>query len=167
MTTISSFLKKNIYNDKEIVLVEVKDNGNALEDVHDDFTKDKEIVLEAVKQNGYALYYAHDDLTKDKEIVLEAVKQNGNALKYAHDDLKKDKKIIRYAIDETFINKKISCKFSCRIKFYYLPINIQNKYNNEKNLIRSLKPYTDKENKRFNKNKFIEYDIHIFYLKIN
>ena len=40
---------------------------------------DKEIVMVAVRQNGDALYYASEELRGDKEVVLEAEKKNSDA----------------------------------------------------------------------------------------
>ena len=41
---------------------------------------DREVVLVAVKYNGQALGYASLELRADREVVMEAVKQNGLAL---------------------------------------------------------------------------------------
>ena len=40
---------------------------------------DKEMVLAAMKQNGVALKHAAESLRADRNFVLEAVKQNGAA----------------------------------------------------------------------------------------
>jgi hypothetical protein len=43
---------------------------------------DKEVVLVAVAQNGGALQYASAELNNDKEVVLAAVAQNGGTQAY-------------------------------------------------------------------------------------
>lgn len=51
----------------------------------------KQMVLEAVKQNGYALNLASDEFKNDKDVVLLAVKQSGWALELASDEFKNDR----------------------------------------------------------------------------
>ena len=62
-------------------------NGNALKYSH--YWDDKEVVLKAVTQNGMSLVYASDDLQNDKEVVLQAVAQNGKSLQFASEELQK------------------------------------------------------------------------------
>ena len=64
-----------------------------MEHASDEFKADKEVVLVAVAQNGNALEHASDELKADKEVVLAAVTQRGNALSYASDELKGDKEV--------------------------------------------------------------------------
>ncbi len=67
-------------NNKEAVLVAVKQNGWALEFASKKLRANKEVVLEAVKESDWVLQYASYDLTEDKDFMLEAVKQNGFAI---------------------------------------------------------------------------------------
>jgi hypothetical protein len=59
----------------------------------------KEIVLVAVKNDGWALKYASDELKNDKEVVLTAVTQNDYGLKFASENLRNDKYFL-YEIDQ-------------------------------------------------------------------
>jgi len=52
--------------------------------------EDKDVVLAAVQQDGSSLQYASEDLRKNREVVLEAVKKTPTALKYALDGLNQD-----------------------------------------------------------------------------
>ena len=77
-------------DDKEIVLMAVKESGIALKFASDRLKDDKEVVLEAVKQNNIALGYASDRLKDNKEVVSEAVNLNGKVLCFASDNLRDD-----------------------------------------------------------------------------
>lgn len=65
---------------------------------------DKEVVLAALNQNGRALEYAPNDLQNDKDVVLTAVNQDGTSLKYASDKLQNDFELLtllkNYHIDK-------------------------------------------------------------------
>ena len=75
----------------------------------------KNVVLEAVKQNGLALQFASEKLQDDKNVVLEAVKQNGWALQFASEELRNDKDIqiaagiIEPSIDDVIADAKKWC----------------------------------------------------------
>ena len=49
----------------------------------------KEVVLKAVNEDGSALQFASEHLKNDKEVVLTAVKDYGLALKYASPGIQK------------------------------------------------------------------------------
>jgi hypothetical protein len=66
--------RRCIWNNKELCLEAVKQDGDALYHVEEQIT---ELCLEAVKQDGHALEFVEEQTT---EICLEAVKQNGIAL---------------------------------------------------------------------------------------
>lgn len=83
-----------IYNDKEIMIEAVKQNGNLLELASSELKKDKEVVLEAIKKDGTSLQYAEPELRKDKEIVLEAIKNDGMSLQYADQELRANKEFV-------------------------------------------------------------------------
>ena len=55
---------------------------------------DKEVVLAAVKQNGMALIFASEELKNDKEIVLAAVKQDEEAFLYASKEIRSKVKVL-------------------------------------------------------------------------
>ncbi len=62
--------------------------------VSDVFKNDKELVLLSVKKNGNVLEYASDALKNDKEIVVEAIKNDPSAFQYASEKLKNDSDIL-------------------------------------------------------------------------
>ena len=70
-------------NNREIVMVAVKQNGFALQWASEELKGDRDIVMEAVKQNGDALQHASAELHNDREFVIEAVKRKGYALQWA------------------------------------------------------------------------------------
>lgn len=70
------------YDDREIVLAAVQEDGRALEFVDERFKDDREIVLAAVQQNGWALEYASERLRDDDDIVRAAAEQNSDSTWY-------------------------------------------------------------------------------------
>lgn len=68
------------WNNKEEVLIVVKQNGLDLGYASNELQNDKDVVLEAVKQSCWALEYASEELQADKEIVLTAIENCGQAL---------------------------------------------------------------------------------------
>ena len=56
---------------------------------------DKEFIMLAVKEDGYyGLDLASDRLRDDKDVIMEAVKSNGDAIKYASKRLQNDKDVL-------------------------------------------------------------------------
>jgi CxxC motif-containing protein len=89
--------KREINEDKEVVMVAVHENGEALQHASDELKADKEVVITAVKSSGDALYYASDELKADKEVVI-AANPLWAALQHASDELKADKELVLTAI---------------------------------------------------------------------
>ena len=83
---------------REIVLVAVTQNGNALRNASAALQNDREIVLAAVTQDGRALKYASEELRNDREVVLAAVTQDGTALGSASEALWADREIVLAAV---------------------------------------------------------------------
>ena len=79
---------------------------------------DKEIVLLAVRNNYGNLSYASPRLKDDEEVVTEAIKNDGAAIRYASDRLKGDLEIARMAINNTtqYIWNVIPRKIANQIK---------------------------------------------------
>ena len=90
--TFLSWASEELRNDKDIVMVAVTQNGEALEYASEELRNDKDIVMAAMEQNWRALRYASDELRNDREVVLAAVAYNIRALQYASDTFKKDKR---------------------------------------------------------------------------
>ena len=79
------------YQDREICLTAVRQNGWALEYIKN---QTREICLEAVRRTGYALQFVEK---QDKEICVEAIKQNISALYYVEEQ---DKEICLMAVKQ-------------------------------------------------------------------
>lgn len=73
----------NIIRNRAEALNAVRQNGLALQNVHDDFKNDYDIVKEAVKQNGLALQYASEGMRRMRPIVVAAVRQNNMAREFS------------------------------------------------------------------------------------
>jgi hypothetical protein len=86
-----------------------------------------EIVLEAVKQNGLALEFAGPKMRGCFEIVLEAVKQNGLALEFADYNLKNHPTILENAIKQN----QVAIKFIGLDMIKFTKILIENILNKE------------------------------------
>jgi hypothetical protein len=76
-------------NDREFILIALKENGLVLEYLDNGFKYDKEIVLAAVKQNGMALKHASDVLKNDLTIIAEALLQTSNSWQHIPEELRK------------------------------------------------------------------------------
>ena len=82
-------------------------NGMNLQ-YNDEIQDNKELVLIAVKQNGMALEYASKELQNDKEVVMAAVKNNPEAIKYASEELQNNPFILLGLLVSKTIEKKIT-----------------------------------------------------------
>jgi len=67
-----------------------------------EFWNDKDIVLAAVQQNGLSLKYASDKLGEDLQVVMAAVQQHAEALQYASEKFKRDWGVVKEALDRGF-----------------------------------------------------------------
>ena len=92
------FLQNFADADREVVLVALAENGNALQYASQKLKADKDIVLAAVEEDGVALQYASQALKVDKEVVLKAVENDGHALQYASQALKADREVVLVAL---------------------------------------------------------------------
>lgn len=86
-----------IKDNKEAVLLCVKNIGQALYHASKRLKNDEDVVLEAVSNDGLSLASASEIRRDDDNIVLEAVKNNGYALRFASDRLRNDKEIVKVA----------------------------------------------------------------------
>lgn len=89
---------QNLRDDREIVLLAVRQNGMALHFASKRLKGDLEVVMEAIKESGWALQYVAMELKEDREFMKEVVKQNGMALKLASKELKNDREIVLMAM---------------------------------------------------------------------
>lgn len=76
------------YQDREMVLAAVSENGLALRYSPEPLKRDRDIVSAALQENGLALRDVPELLRDDEYVVLEAVQKNGLALRYASARLK-------------------------------------------------------------------------------
>jgi len=80
--------------DKDIVLMAVMKDSEALQYADNKLKKDKEFILRIVKKKPYALKYVDDSLKADKDVVLAAMEKNTSVYKFASESLKKDKDVL-------------------------------------------------------------------------
>lgn len=78
---------------KNNVLMIIRDDGWLLKH-YEEFWDDDEVVLAAVKDQGDALQFASDRLKATKAIVIAAVENNPYALQFAADKLQVDDDIL-------------------------------------------------------------------------
>ena len=101
-----SLMAKEIIYDKSILIQEIKDmkgsKKNPLFRASDALKEDKEVVLMAIKANGEALYVANKKFWKDRDFVLASVKSDAYAtcLMYVDRKFTDDKEIMLLAIKE-------------------------------------------------------------------
>ena len=96
------FASEELQNDKEIVLVAVKQNGMSLEFASYQLKNDRTVVIEALnKREGYyigPLRFCSDELRNDRNLVLKAVKTNPNVIKLTSEEIQNDRKIYFEAV---------------------------------------------------------------------
>ena len=91
--------------DKDIVKLAFKGRGMMaleLKNTSAEIQDDKDMVLLAVRECGPSLEYASDRLKNDREIVIEAIKNDGSALEFVSENFKNDKEIVHIAITEGY-----------------------------------------------------------------
>lgn len=120
-------LDNSYRNNKELILLAITSNPNAIQYASERLKGDAEVVLssfkglnaasafqyasaelkndllfikKAVQINGLIIQYVGKEIKKDKEISLLAVQQNGAALQYLFKKFKKDKEVILKAIQQ-------------------------------------------------------------------
>lgn len=108
------YASDKLKDNKEFVLLALKNKCNILKHVSDKLKDDKDVVLEAVKVYGRSLKYVSDRLKSDREVVLEAVKTDGYAIRFADKKFRSDREI---AYEAT-----LSCNFVLGMGIY--PIGI-------------------------------------------
>ncbi|EFC46815.1 predicted protein [Naegleria gruberi] len=83
---------------REMVLLALKNNGEAIQFVNNEFLRDNEIILEAIKTFPYAIQYSCDELYQDRDFILECVNENGEVLSYIWEDYGDDREIVLNAV---------------------------------------------------------------------
>lgn len=90
-----------LQNDKDFVLIAVRQNGLALQFASEELRSDKEVVLEAVNENGFALQFASEELKENKDVVLVAVNENGEVSEIISEELRGDKDV-KFEVNKQF-----------------------------------------------------------------
>lgn len=94
--------KKTFYKDKidiEFAKKILNRNGMCLQNL-EVFKNNRDLVLIAIKENGCSIKYASENLKNDKELVLIAIENNINAFEYISDKLKKDLDVLKLSIEK-------------------------------------------------------------------
>ena len=99
-------INNNNFNNREVVLTAVFNNGIILRYVSEELRADKEVVLIAVGSHGYALQYASKELREDKLFLIECYRLNKNTNKY-NNFIKEFDKLENGYFDDTFIEKNL------------------------------------------------------------
>jgi len=95
------------WDDKDIVLELVKQNGLFLADAGASLKNDKKIVLEAIKQNPNAFRYATFKIQRDIDFVLLALKIDPNIFLILDPDIQQNPRIIKEeSVQKFFQNEK-------------------------------------------------------------
>eukprot|EP00419_Tripos_fusus_P065880 CAMPEP_0172916424 /NCGR_PEP_ID=MMETSP1075-20121228/196337_1 /TAXON_ID=2916 /ORGANISM="Ceratium fusus, Strain PA161109" /LENGTH=306 /DNA_ID=CAMNT_0013775719 /DNA_START=74 /DNA_END=991 /DNA_ORIENTATION=+ len=84
--------------DREVVLVAVAANGDALQFACKELQADREVVLCAVREKGTAIAWATEALRGDHQVALAAVQQNGNALQHVSAGMRADREVVLAAV---------------------------------------------------------------------
>jgi hypothetical protein len=100
---------KELKNDKDVVLLAVKQYGRSLNHASQEIQKDKDVVLAAVKQESSALEFVHKELQNDKDVVLDVVKKDGTHLEYAK-KYQDNKDIVWEAVKQNGVALKFTSK---------------------------------------------------------
>ena len=92
------FATKKIKNDREAVLTACESNGLALAFSSFRLQNNQEVVTKAINNNISALKYAGDKIKDNKEFILKAIEHDNKAFIYSSENLKEDKDVILAAI---------------------------------------------------------------------
>ncbi len=90
---------EGLRDDREIVILAVRNVGQALHCASKALQDDREVVLTALSNDATALQYASTRMQNDYEVVRYAVSQSGSALQYASAELRSDREVVLAAID--------------------------------------------------------------------
>ena len=98
-TAIYDFANRK-YQNKDLVLHAVTQDGMNLLFSSDKLKDDQDVVLAAVRQNGWALQFASSRLKNDRDVVLAAVQQNGSVLQLVNERFKDDQEIVLASVQQ-------------------------------------------------------------------
>ena len=92
------WLNQTLKNDREIAMIAVCGEVEAMASCPDKFKADKAFVIEAISLQPMLVEYISPELQDSLNIMLLAVAENGYALEYASDRLKNNPKVVLTAI---------------------------------------------------------------------
>ncbi|EFC42296.1 predicted protein [Naegleria gruberi] len=87
-----------IIQNRDVVLIAVKQNGFALQHADKSLRNDEEIVREAIMQDGETIMFASERLRDNFELMAVAVTKSKVALLYASERLKSDENLVSISV---------------------------------------------------------------------
>lgn len=108
-STVSTALSSNIpptITREQALLYAVQIDNFLMSEAGQAFNDDKEIVLLQVRQNGMLLSWVSERLRGDEEVVLAAIEENPEALEFASESLKNDPTFLRKCFEIRFYSYK-------------------------------------------------------------
>ena len=112
------FLQNFADADREVVLVALAENGNALQYASQALKADREVVLVALAQNGNALEHASVELKADWGVVLAAVVKDSFALRFASPALRGDSTLIEFS-KMPYANRQKIHLYMCKVRLAF------------------------------------------------
>jgi len=91
-------ISMELKQDREAVLLAVRQHGKSLEHAADELKSDAEVVLAAVAQDGLAIQHASEALQHDHKVVIKALQQNGWAIELLPEAVRGDRELALTAV---------------------------------------------------------------------
>ncbi len=91
---------EELWNNKEVVIAVVKQEGMALKYASDELKNDKDVVIKAIHSNDEAFKYVSNELRNDKEFIIGVVQQCVKVVQWLPDEVKRDEDFILKLIDK-------------------------------------------------------------------
>ena len=89
------YISEKLQNDRDIVLIAIKNKGSLFENIDSQYYKDKEIIFEAIKSEPSYFSKLSKKIEVDRDIALFAVKQEASNYLFLDEKYKKDKEVIK------------------------------------------------------------------------
>jgi CxxC motif-containing protein len=110
---VLKYVSEQFKNDKELVLIAVKERGRVLEYASDELKNDKEIVIEALKNDSSAFRFVSKELQIDKKFIVIVLKTVPHILQFVSEEFKDDKDLV---LEILKINANVLKFVSARLK---------------------------------------------------
>ena len=108
-------LSDELKNDRELVMLAVKNNGAIWHDIPNKFKDDKEIAIVAVSKTPYIYEYLPSKLQKNREIAVMVLKKDSSIWKKIPKSFKKDKTFILEVIKNSKVDRYKNLPISAKI----------------------------------------------------